>query len=1151
MPSSAALHSLRQRLETLPFTATWKHMLDIGRSCVEDTDLQDVIETLARSSEHYERMLAAMAFRGAVAVTAQAQPQQPVPPAVLKACRELALDPSTKISKLVREPVVLVSSDAELTALLRRAPTKLYSSICKTIRDAKRGDTVFAAVAQAVPPHLTTTPARPEPFPYAKRMLLARYMSREELQHLSQSELTVFPPGVVVALTDRHPEAMHAKLMQYLQESLPTDTAAEDANPDGDVRSLSSSLSLTLYVSLCTYGRSCKATSRRLGLSILERCLPQLQISQRQLRTLLERYLEVTPHEVCRYVLTISETVRDLHLRFGRRLRKKMQSAGDLVVQLVVLGVFARSPFQNFTPDVRRRLYKEHRSTMEGSTGGLDQSFLTALPDPEDRIAEAVKAYSLAAMAERPVARIDYLKVLPFPLAYEMGKPFITNPKPELRIATIEALVYGVRYHPEHFIAVMDHIKCHQKEQDPWRCAMAHALSELPLRVWGETPMRYLDDMLQTAVDATDISCETMQNYQKLLVRTIAKQPAHAMQHIMHLMRRSEFNWAAGVGDSVSPEMTRYMLRVMMPELLRMVHHTDGRGVARATGIFKDKCLRHCKDIMRPLYAACVAGNNATLARFGLLYFSRHFYSEFCTAIVPHLLTTDRSAILVQEVRQAVSRDIHGDVMLPFLKPIFNLSGKFVEHRCNSDEYHYIAFQTSYAYRWAAGHQHLYAQTMCASLEQHFKQKWWKIRCVLPIVGSLPSASAEDGILPYTAENFEDIFTRDLAISVLGRMNDAASIAELLKGLEDTRQREAVFSILTRFRSRQPVEAIGVLERVLLTSKLVNVRKMIVRFIGDLACPEAYQCLRRYAVAKGNNIHADVKIALMRSYWNYLEEPTIWELYDEAARSTRAADAIALASIPQQCLVASWQVERMNAVLGSMLGHEDLTVKQVAIQKINSCPRFQSTHLYECLCRCLTLPEECSIIDYAVRCILQFNDFPIEDTAQLLASTPNDRVLARVVTALSRALVDANHRAQHLRLRQCAFHITKALLLAGRQPSLAARLIVSGSVAHWETHFAEMQRRSLVHPGASAAALAALNDLVYTSRLNTIAAMEERTLRQHADAFCRRLGLEVVTMMLTRYNATPAIRQAIAVYRKDPDQWVRDEATLVTLPPEQ
>src|SRR5260221_7174136 len=72
----------------------------------------------------------------------------------------------------------------------------------------------------------------------------------------------------------------------------------------------------------------------------------------------------------------------------------------------------------------------------------------------------------------------------------------------------------------------------------------------------------------------------------------------------------------------------------------------------------------------------------------------------------------------------------------------------------------------------------------------------------------------------------------------------------------------------------------------------VTVAKEVVRLLGELPGEESYQELM---AVDGQQLHRDVRVALLRSLWNHLDREETWRILEREARSPDMTVAVSTA----------------------------------------------------------------------------------------------------------------------------------------------------------------------------------------------------------------------------------------------------------------
>ena len=127
---------------------------------------------------------------------------------------------------------------------------------------------------------------------------------------------------------------------------------------------------------------------------------------------------------------------------------------------------------------------------------------------------------------------------------------------------------------------------------------------------------------------------------------------------------------------------------------------------------------------------------------------------------------------------------------------------------------------------------------------------------------------------------------RDVALRALGRLDAGQGIPVLVKALGDERARIAISALRKSMLDMPPVQAFALLKQVPLVK--VTVAKEVVRLLGELPADLVYPEL---LALNAQPLHRDVRVALLRAFWDHLEVDRTWPIL-EAAGSRR---------IPRRC----------------------------------------------------------------------------------------------------------------------------------------------------------------------------------------------------------------------------------------------------------
>ena len=173
---------------------------------------------------------------------------------------------------------------------------------------------------------------------------------------------------------------------------------------------------------------------------------------------------------------------------------------------------------------------------------------------------------------------------------------------------------------------------------------------------------------------------------------------------------------------------------------------------------------------------------------------------------------------------------------------------------------------------------------------------------------------------------------RDAAIRALGRLDGGEGIPVLLEMLDDARSRIAIYALRKSILEMPAGEAFTILQKVPLTR--VTVAKEVIRLLGELQIETAYRQL--LAMATGQ-LHRDLRVALLRAFWGYLEKDQTWPLLEQAALDPDPAIAANAGRIPTNRLSTTAQ-QRVVRLLNLLLGHPEPRVRTAVLDRCSQLP---------------------------------------------------------------------------------------------------------------------------------------------------------------------------------------------------------------------
>jgi hypothetical protein len=324
------------------------------------------------------------------------------------------------------------------------------------------------------------------------------------------------------------------------------------------------------------------------------------------------------------------------------------------------------------------------------------------------------------------------------------------------------------------------------------------------------------------------------------------------------------------------------------------------------------------------------------------------------------------------------------------------------------------------------------------------------------------------------------------------------------------------------------------------------VAKEVVRLLGELGTEEAYQEL--LALADQETLHRDIRVALLRALWSYLERTETWEIMEKAVASSDPAVASATGRIPAEGLSVESQV-RLVRLLARLLAYSEPKVRKDTLERCGQLPvADRERQLLPPLLRALAspLPDECTQASYALLATYTGEAAKVigEAIRELL---PKRRNLQQVINQLESVLKQS--RSYYVEAGRAGLEaLSTDRLVLSLHLRLAVQVLSIEELAELFISLAESESGRGLHAEGLMAAIQALSQA--GSRFEEVElAQLETMLAKSSDERLRRLALATLvaqTQPPAGWNNTK--RNRLQVYQDDPIALVASAAQF-TFPP--
>ncbi len=585
-----------------------------------------------------------------------------------------------------------------------------------------------------------------------------------------------------------------------------------------------------------------------------------------------------------------------------------------------------QSRLAHFPPRVRATLFEVFRGAWVNTFGIISAHILRLLPRAL-RESEAKRHLEHPRLQTERLARMPYVSLLGWQEAQILLEPSIKHPKPEQRLAAVAAQIGAARYGATDFQKALELVAFRKNEQDPIRGAMLKGLADLPPARWQTTQLERLGQILQDALNAADLSGQTAIQAERLVVGLLPFQLKWAAQWVKTLVKeRGQINWFA-IGSRISnaqaravaaqllPVVQSWQTREREPQIIQLFQHLGQRM----------RVLPDFLEIAESLVNTSLHSHTAQSA-LGLIciYDPPRF-----RRLVPELVQADPSWATLELVYGYLHQH-RQDLLTPFLGRTA-YQGKY-----STGKTRFVLPLSSGFQRWNP----LQHRTFVETLEEVALNSERDIPAILRVLvqlAQIPNASRE--LITLLAEEGNPrAAVRDAALRALGRLDEARGLEALLRAMEDSRSRVAIYALRGLFLGMSQSTALEMLKRAPL--ERVTVAKEVLRLIGELRSESAYAYLleRNLSVAPPQKpLHRDVRAALLRALWDYLEDQRTWDILLAAAIDPDPAIADGVIHIPVDRLSGTSQ-QKLVTVLATLIQHPDDDVRLQTMQRLISLP---------------------------------------------------------------------------------------------------------------------------------------------------------------------------------------------------------------------
>lgn len=846
----------------------------------------------------------------------------------------------------------------------------------------------------------------------------------------------------------------------------------------------------------------------------------------------LQQIAERFPHQIVDLLLEIDEEIDTPLTSIAHKLDEGRLLA--LIHQHPLTLQKSSQWLQRLKPDLRDQVFHFYQYQWRDQHGLVDTGIITLLPKTL-REQEARRHLSLPFVTsnESAMLKISYTEFLPWDEAVTIIKPYLNSPDETLRTHALSKLITTVRFHRDHLSEVLTILQGKRYEPDPIKESMFRSLSELPPSIWKSSHLDELDIILQSALDAKDLSHATSRNIQYLFVRFAPFHPKWAFDWIAQLLNDRGTTYLSGLDQRFTPSQITELKPIILPILKtwqKREHYAQLIDFARSIGKHLTVFDELVDLLVKGLYHPTSDWEISTS-----LQLLRDYRPDRFQVLIPKLLQKDPSWI-TKPIMYEYLHIKRQDLLTNYLKPKTFL-GRFSSGKTYSVLPFHHGFQ-----RWTKTQQTLYTHQLTQLIDDP-KRELPTVRTAIRLLSAIPSTNSS--ILMKLANDPREMI-RDWAIQALGRLDQGEGISTLLEALQDSRARVAIYA-LRRSLLNMPVQQ-AILKLLEVPTSKITVYKEVVRLLGDLKDELAFQELSKIAEKE---LHRDVRISLHHALWNYLEKEDSWKIYEQDAFSNDPYIARSITRMPISYMSFDHRVQFLS-LLNQILRHSEVNVRISALNayiflanmnQVNDPNQEFLPSLLVCLQS--TNSTEAKLAAKAIYHI--YKESPSTTMEHVFTNIlPKRHVLKTALDTLFEYTGRSwNRGVQRKELEEIARNVLHVLKVDPH--TILFRLPLAIQILPWSELMEYLEQMVGEEQLTAEALMVAVHTLENITSIRNIKGIEEleQTLSSSSHEFLRRLGLATLISQAKQNSWQECYIERLKEYRQDPSILVAAAAQFI------
>jgi len=569
----------------------------------------------------------------------------------------------------------------------------------------------------------------------------------------------------------------------------------------------------------------------------------------------------------------------------------------------------------------RRALYYYGKACWMDNDRIISMHYMQYLPKQE-RTAEARRHIKIRKFEAQPSSLIPYIALLPWDEAMVLQRPFLQSNDAEIRESALKCQIEAAKYDVSHLSdALKLALKC-QYEQSTVRDKVMSAVQRIPGSRWKEQHLQDLAQFIRHCLDSSDLSKAGPYDLLRICTTIISFHPRWAAKQMAIIMkeykgfspRRFVFAGAIPTKDIVA-----ILAEEMNPWLQKFSKTIDDKRCLSCFVSSLGASARYWPELLETM--------EKIFEDEDFLEQENYFFPNFkkCRPqswfnIIPRLVEEAPTLVRSNFVMRSVH--IRQQNLLPAI-----FSNEESRQCFSSGDFKLYKIRSGFE-RWSQANQESLAKILVERINDEdvsseYKQIHIKQLAVLSFIGA--------NYLTKFA-NSETPLIREVATRALGHLDGDEGVRGLLEALQDDRARFAIYSLRHSFKFMLSPEIFEILKGI--SMKKATVVKEIIRLIGDLDTEEGLHYLLEL---EKTELKTDVRVALFRALWSYLERDEAWTVFHHAAANPDPVIGKAICTIPDDGLSTKARRSLLE-VVNLLIKHPAAEVRIAGLKRLEKMP---------------------------------------------------------------------------------------------------------------------------------------------------------------------------------------------------------------------